>query len=194
MLKRNFIITCTTVLLGFCVASSYADTIATPTSTTETTTVATAPVSDATITSNISSQYAQDKFLSPFNIGVTSTNGQVALSGLVTTDLQFEKAVTLAEATDGVNKVDTSNLKIKDSKAPMADTLITAQVKGLLLKNKFTKGDDASFWPIHVETKDSVVHLAGQADSQAQINDIVKLAKSVSGVKSVKSDLKVVKN
>lgn len=150
-----------------------------------------ATISDSTITSNIQKDYSQDKLLSPFNIKVTTTNGIVNLSGNLDTDMQYQKAITLAESTEGVEDVKVDNLNVKDSKSPISDTYITAKIDGLLLKGATIGDKDVKFTNVDVETTNGVVYLSGMVDNQAQINNIISIANSVDGVKSVKSDLKV---
>lgn len=146
---------------------------------------------DAAITTKIKTELLADSMLSPFNIKVKTTNGVVMLSGNVDSDAEFEKAVTLAEATDGVKDVNADHLTIKDSEHLMSDTLITAKVKGLLLKNNFTESNTASALKVSVETNNGVVYLTGTVENEQQAKSAASLAKSVDGVLSVKSDLKV---
>lgn len=151
-------------------------------------------VSDSTITTQVKAKYLQSPLLSVFNISVETNNGVVKLSGLVDSDAQYERAIVLAENTDGVKNVDTQDLKTKSSAQPVADTVITAKVKGLLLKNKLVSDEnEANPWPIHVETQNGVVYLTGAVDSEAQKNRVIKTAKLVDGVKSVKADFTIKK-
>lgn len=142
---------------------------------------------DTAITAQIKAQYAQDKLLDSFDIHVATKQNIVYLSGTVETDMQYEKAVTIAESTDSVDDVNANGLKVKDSKSPLSDTLITAKIKGLILKDKTlntaTRNSDVS-----VETKDGVVYLSGTVSSSDQKNYIQKLVKSVKNVKNVNSD------
>lgn len=64
------------------------------------------------------------------------------------------------------------------------DTKITSSIKYALAKNKNIPASD-----IHVETKKGVVLLSGFIKSAKQSEAAVKVAKSVSGVKSVKNNL-----
>lgn len=147
-------------------------------------------ISDATITAKIKAKYLQSQILSVFDIGVTTNNGKVKLTGLLDSDTQYERAVVLAENTEGVKDVNSDNLKIKSSQQPVSDTLITAKIKGILLKDKFVSDEtEVTPWSIHVETKNSVVYLTGTVDTSQQKDQIIKQVKLVDGVKSVKADL-----
>ncbi len=153
---------------------------------------ATQSVSDTLITSLIKTKYMQNPILKAFDIHVETTNGVVKLTGLTDSDSQYERAIILAENTNGVKKVDSANLKIKGSKKPVNDSIITAKIKGLLLKNKLVSDEtEANPWPIHVETKNGVVFITGTVENDYQKNQVVKIAKLTDGVKSVKADLQI---
>jgi osmotically-inducible protein OsmY len=66
------------------------------------------------------------------------------------------------------------------------DTWITTKVKTQLIGDTTVSGTS-----INVETFRGVVQLSGFAATQAEINAAVKLAGGVSGVKSVKNDIRL---
>ena len=72
-----------------------------------------------------------------------------------------------------------------NDKRVLADSAITTKVKGEFL---ITKGIPST--AISVETYEGTVQLSGFVDNKEQIAAAVKVAKSVSGVKSVQNNLK----
>jgi osmotically-inducible protein OsmY len=66
------------------------------------------------------------------------------------------------------------------------DTVITTKVKAEIFKEDTLKSAE-----INVETFKGVVQLSGFVNSQADINRAVELARGVSGVTSVKNDMRV---
>ena len=69
----------------------------------------------------------------------------------------------------------------------LSDTVITTKVKAEFAKDKAVSASD-----IKVETDSKgLVHLSGNAKSQAEADQAVKIAKGVKGVTSVKSDIVV---
>jgi len=66
------------------------------------------------------------------------------------------------------------------------DSVITTKVKAAILKD-----DSLKVTEINVETFKGVVQLSGFVSSQADINQAVKVARGVAGVKSVKNDMRV---
>ncbi|MDL2354700.1 MAG: BON domain-containing protein [Pseudomonadota bacterium] len=68
----------------------------------------------------------------------------------------------------------------------MADSLITTKVKADIFKEPELKS-----MAIHVETEHGVVMLSGFVDSKADADKAVQVAKSVDGVASVKSAIKI---
>ncbi|MGQ3888719.1 BON domain-containing protein [Legionella sp. CNM-1927-20] len=171
-------------------------TATTPTTTTNTTqTVNTqSAVNDTAIIDQVKALYQKSPLLKGKNINITATNQQVILRGQVDTDMEYERAISLAESVQGVNDVNADHLLVKDSKSPLADTFITAKVKGTLMKEKLFGEKDIEYWPVSVETKNGVVYLAGNVDTNEQRTNIENLVKRVSGVKSVKSSLTVNQN
>jgi len=66
------------------------------------------------------------------------------------------------------------------------DTVITTKVKAAILDEKELKVTE-----INVETFKGVVQLSGFVSSQADINRAADIARGVTGVKSVKNDMRV---
>ncbi len=72
------------------------------------------------------------------------------------------------------------------AKNVVADTVITTKIKADLVRDPDLKAMD-----VHVETVDGVVMLSGFVPSQTEAQKAEQLARSVEGVKEVKSALKV---
>lgn len=66
------------------------------------------------------------------------------------------------------------------------DTVITTKVKAAVLKEPSLKSAE-----INVETFKGVVQLSGFVSSQADINKAAEIARGISGVKSVKNDMRL---
>ena len=66
------------------------------------------------------------------------------------------------------------------------DSVITTKVKTAIFSEATLKSAE-----INVETFKGVVQLSGFVNSQSDINKAVELARGVSGVKSVKNDMRV---
>jgi osmotically-inducible protein OsmY len=66
------------------------------------------------------------------------------------------------------------------------DSVITGKVKAAIFNDSTLKVNE-----INVETFKGVVQLSGFVRSQADINQAVKVARGVAGVKSVKSDMRI---
>ena len=66
------------------------------------------------------------------------------------------------------------------------DAVITTKVKAAIFNEPSLKSAE-----INVETFKGVVQLSGFVSSQANVNTAVVVAKNVSGVKSVKNDMRV---
>jgi len=150
--------------------------------------------SDSEITQSIEAKIAADPSSSAAHIKVDTQNGVVTILGVVESKTQASKIVELAESTDGVKNVATDQLAVKGSKQPLTDTFITSKVKGVFIREKLFTDSEVAAMSITVETKNGVVYLSGTADNQDQIKKAVSLAKSVDGVKNVKSTVKIKKD
>lgn len=149
-------------------------------------------VSDSEISTIINNKIAQNNYLSGSKISVTASQGVVTLSGNVNSDTQANIVTELAQSTPGVKDVDTSKLTINDVQQPVSDSLITAKIKSLFIQQKLFGETDVSVMSINVETNNGIVLLSGTADNQMQIDNAIQLSKSVSGVKEVKSTIKII--
>ena len=131
-----------------------------------------------------------DENVSGLKIGVVTNDGVVELSGEVNSHEAFYSAVATAHSADGVEDVDASHLKITaQSEHPIEDSLITAKVKGMFLREKLFGDKPINMSGVKVQTTNGIVTLSGKTDSKAQGKDAEKIAKQVKGVKEVKNEL-----
>jgi hyperosmotically inducible protein len=155
--------------------------------------LSTTSLTDDEITNKINSLYHKSPLVNSHDIKVKTEDHTVSLSGQVDSDRQFERAVSLAGSVNGVDDILTDNLTVKASKSPIADTLITAKVKGVYLKSKLFKSTIPSRWPVKIETKNNVVFLTGTVTKPSTRKKLVNIAQHVSGVKEVKSSITIKK-
>lgn len=147
-------------------------------------------VEDSAITAKVKSKILAEDELSVFKIEVKTDNGIVKLSGEVNSEQGFYDAIELAHSLDGVQDVDASNLKVvSKSQHPIDDSIITAKVKGILLREKIFGDKAVKLLGIKVVTKNGVVRLSGKADNKEQMHNIEKVTKQVKGVKEVVNDI-----
>ena len=153
-------------------------------------------ISDSVITTKIESKIILDPSISVYKVNVsTNKDGIVTLGGTVNSDTDAAALIQIAQSTDGVNDVDVSNLMVKNSKQPFADTVITAKVKGIFIRENLLGRADAPVGSsnVSIETNNAVVYLSGDVNTQKEANNAVNLAKTIKGVKNVESRIKVVK-
>lgn len=149
-------------------------------------------VDDAAITTKVKAALLGNKMVSGLEISVETNQGVVALQGQVKTESEAHTAIEIAASTRGVVDVDASKLTVKAGEQhPLVDSMITAKVKGVYLREKLFGDKPTNVTQIHVETKDGVVYLTGKANSETQAKNAQELAKGVKGVKEVKSNVKV---
>ena len=161
-------------------------------------------MSDTAITAKIKAKFMDDTRLESADIGVTTANGVVTLTGSASDSEESHAAEDLAKHVKGVTSVDnriytpsvTQKVESKTKNAAkktgrvVSDSWITTKVKSVLLADSLTKG-----FEISVKTTHHVVALSGTVDSQAAVDQAVHLATQIKGVTSVDaSGLKVGKN
>lgn len=141
--------------------------------------------------------FALNRHLSPFAIDVDIEHGVATLTGEVESDVERDLAEQVALGVEGVTEVD-NRLQVSgeevqrqaDSErsfsARINDATTTATVKSKLLWNRNTEGLD-----IKVSTRNGVVTLEGQAQSDAASELAERLARNTEGVSQVDNQLKV---
>jgi hyperosmotically inducible protein len=151
--------------------------------------------SDSGITAKVKTQFATDTTVKAHEINVDTKNHVVTLTGAVDTQAARDRAVEIARDTKGVTDVvDNMTVKITEASAAPAgetagqvvdDAAITAKVKAKLLADSTVGG-----LKIDVDTKEGVVTLTSNSmKSQSEIDQAVRLAKQVDGVRDVVSNL-----
>lgn len=155
--------------------------------------VAKTPEEDAMVTRSIEQLIKGSPLLSKLKVEVSTHQGVVVLAGNVDFDGEASGLIELAESVIGVADVDASKLVIKKSEKPIEDTIITAKIKGLLIREDLLGEKDVASINTSVETTDGVVLLTGLVDNKEQIdNAILIIKKFVPEVKSVKYSVRKV--
>ncbi|HLR87916.1 MAG TPA: BON domain-containing protein [Wenzhouxiangella sp.] len=147
-------------------------------------------MSDTWITTKVKAELATTRNVSSTRISVNTKDGTVALTGVVSTDDEVERAVAAAEGVKGVKEVDASGLKVRAEEddesrtvgEAVDDTWITTKVKAELAST-----EDLASSGISVTTEDGTVTLSGTVDNNVAKKKAVAAAESVKGVKKVKS-------
>lgn len=166
-------------------------------------------VEDATITASVKSKLLWNDHTDGLEIDVDTVGGRVTLTGTADTPQAKQIATRLARNTDGVvavdNRLTLDTNRVGEAvgepdddadddkpvvaadtgtdKAPSADVTdgwITAKVKSTLLLSRWVDGTD-----IDVDTKQGAVTLSGVAESAAERDLAIELARDIKGVKSV---------
>lgn len=145
---------------------------------------------DGKIRARIRKKYYDDEDMKVLAITPYVYYGRVYLIGEYENQAQKTKALTLARQVDGVKAVIPYLLpkKEKDFCGAADEIKIKAKVKSRLIKDK-----DIWATNVHVDTVQCRIVLLGLVGTQAEIRRAIKHAKSVPGVRGVKSYLRAVK-
>ncbi|MFV0421605.1 BON domain-containing protein [Oleidesulfovibrio sp.] len=143
---------------------------------------------DEVITANIMSSYLQDDTQKILDISPASYKGDVYLVGEYSTEAQKQRAIAIARKTSGVRSVTSFLLpkKVNDTCGTTDNLEIQARVDSKLI-------GDSSIWSTNVDVKtvQCNVVLLGIVGSQAEVTKAIAHARSVPGVRSVRSYLRV---
>jgi hyperosmotically inducible periplasmic protein len=163
--------------------------------------------SDTAITAELKGKITDSELLDNTDISVETNNGVATLTGAVATEAQKAHAEELAKNTKGVTSVDNKLVvdpekskgivgnaeeKAKEGYSESKDALSNARITSEV-KLKFAADDTVKALNIDVDTNNGVVTLNGTVNSKKELNQAVQLAKSVDGVKHVKSNLTISK-
>jgi hyperosmotically inducible protein len=165
--------------------------------------------SNAGLTTEIKTKLAADTTVQAHDINVDSDKGVVTLRGAVDSQAAKERAIQIARETKGVVSVK-DMLTVNDGGTAVGgaygttpgettaaglgaaaggaidDAAITMKVKTSLLADPVVKG-----LQIDVDTHAGVVTLTGDVASEAEKNQLIKLAKETEGVKDVQTNLRM---
>lgn len=148
-------------------------------------------VDDSVVTAKVKAALTDDETTKARDIKVQTFDGVVQLSGFVGTSEEKSRATDVAKGIDGVKEV-RNDIEVQSRTAERSagevidDGVITARVKAALIDNPTTKARQ-----INVDTRGGVVQLQGFVDSNEEKMQAGQVARSVSGVQSVRNDLEV---
>jgi osmotically-inducible protein OsmY len=190
MKKINKILT--SIFLSSCAISAFPDVMSKPGASggaPSASAVSTAtPAETDNITSTIETSIETNHDVSDLNIDVTNKGGIIKLVGNTVSNKQAGILVEIAESATGVKDVDVSRLLTRNLQPVPAGVLISAKIKGTFIREKLFS-EDLVGMPITVKTINGTVFLSGSVSSQALVDNAIKMAKTVSGVGTVKSEL-----
>jgi hyperosmotically inducible protein len=144
---------------------------------------------DVAIVAQVKTKLIADPVTKAHQIDVESFKGIVQLNGFVDSAAERSQAAALAREVSNVQEV-RNNLVVRSADRSAGevvdDAAITAKVKTALLGSDLTKG-----LQVGIETRDGVVQLSGFVDDAAARDEAVRLARAVSGVRSVRNEIDV---
>jgi hyperosmotically inducible periplasmic protein len=148
-------------------------------------------IDDSTITTKVKSALLADPDVKGLDIKVETNKGEVQLSGFVDSQIQIDRAISVARGVEGVKNVQ-NKMALKTTQTTVGekidDGIITTKVKGALVAESGIDSGD-----IAVVTRDGEVQLSGFVKDQSQIERATQVARSAEGVKNVINELSVKK-
>ena len=148
-------------------------------------------IDDTVVTAKVKSALLGDQDVKGLGIKVETRKGTVQLSGFADSQVQVDRAVSVARGVEGVKGVE-NGMTLKDGKVTVGnkvdDGIVTAKVKSALLADPGVKGFD-----IAVATSKGEVQLSGFVDNQMQIDHAIEVARGVEGVQRVDNKMSLKK-
>ncbi|MFZ5907047.1 MAG: BON domain-containing protein [Nitrospirota bacterium] len=140
-------------------------------------------ISDKEITSAIERDMENDQAVSAHLIDVKTNDGIVTLSGDIDNLLARDRAISITESIRGVRSIIN---RISVHSPLNSDNEIQTNIQNMLITDPVTDG-----LAIRVDVKNGIVTMSGTADSFAENQIAMQIAKSVRGVKDVQNRIKV---
>lgn len=147
-----------------------------------------ASATEDSIKASAEDTYVFKTYLDEDDIKITSKDGAVTLTGTVVEESHKALAEETLAGLPEVKSVDNQLVVKGDSPTEKPDAWLSTKVKTTLLFHRNVSALTS------VDTKDGIVTLKGEAESQAQKDLTGEYAKDVEGVKEVKNEMTVAKN
>jgi len=148
---------------------------------------------DAATTSKVKTALLLSKHVSAFNVKVTTNGGTVTLSGEVPTEATRRLAVTIAQDTSGVTRVQ-DNLTLNpgvgrnQDTENLADRVADLEIKTMVI-DQLAQSPDLKDKRFTVQVTKRTVTLDGAVDSPAQKRAAEQIALQVPGVQGLAGNL-----
>ncbi len=147
-------------------------------------------VDDTMITTRVKAELIADPLTKAHEIDVEVFKGRVQLNGFVRSQEMRNQAVMLARRVSGVTAVD-NNLKLKQEGDRTGGEYVDDKTLAMKVKSALASDARTNAFRINVETRDSVVLLAGFVNSAAGRTAAGEVARAVTGVERVDNQITV---
>jgi osmotically-inducible protein OsmY len=141
---------------------------------------------DDRIESSFEQSFIYKKYLQNENIKISSSDGEVTLSGSVSKESDKLIAQKIAEALPNIKSVDNTIKVSGESPAEKSDLWISMKVKATLMYHR-----NVNAMKTEVSVKDGIVTLKGEAENLAQKELTAEYAKDIIGVKEVRNEMTI---
>jgi osmotically-inducible protein OsmY len=152
---------------------------------------------DAWIDGKLEASYLLNSELSSFKINTDVEDGNVMLTGSVQSEAHKQLATEIADNLEGVTNI-TNNLVVAKNGDEYADedrdfrSRFYDMTTTVGLKSNFALNDDLEATAINIDTKEGVVVLEGEVDSQAEKMLAEEIAEGYDHVLKVDNRLRIV--
>lgn len=146
---------------------------------------------DGTTTAKVKAAFGLSKRVTAHDIGVTTTDGVVTLTGKAPSEDVKSLAAEIARDTEGVKEVN-NQIEVDPSAKPSGESVRVEdlEIRSAIL-GSFARSQELGGKSIEVKVEDRVVTLSGSVDTPAQKNGAEQTARATDGVAGVTNNLTV---
>lgn len=146
---------------------------------------------DGTTTAKVKAAFGLSKRISAQDIGVTTTDGVVTLTGKAPSEDVKSLAAEVARDTEGVKEVN-NQIEVDPTAKPSGESVRVEdlEIRSAILES-FARSQELGGKSIEVKVENRVVTLSGAVDTPAQKNGAEQTARAADGVAGVTNNLTV---
>jgi len=147
---------------------------------------------NATVTAAIKLKQVKDKLLSPTKVKVVTDNHRTQLIGSVESETQFKRLLKIAAETEGVEKIDISNLLVVKEVNPDIDKSIQSWARLRLDQyNNLNPKHNVGRKSLNLEVRNANIYVTGYVPSIQQKKDVFRILSSVPSANKIVSDISI---
>lgn len=142
-----------------------------------------------TLSADIYTAISQDANLSGEQASITVNGGVAKITGKLSDAKKVLELIATVVSVQGVTDVNIAGVTVADGPMPTYNDVISAKVRGAIVRNKVFGTKTLEQLPVTVKTNLGIVYLFGMVDNQQQLVNTILVAQKVPGVQRVISEM-----
>jgi osmotically-inducible protein OsmY len=147
---------------------------------------------NATITAAVKLKQTKDKLLSPLKVKVKTANHKTSLIGTVNSETQYMRLLDLVSSTRGVEKIDTTKLKLQKQISETEDKVIQYWAKVRIHQhNKLGEKEKIPSDDLLIEARNRSLYVTGLVSNYQQKKALINVLSTVPNTKNLVTDINI---